>query len=86
MVPWNPEPADAWEDFREAQAGQTNEEQFAALDEDIELSSRRGRSKKLSAMVEWEFCPAIVQGIVELPSIEERVVSAPSKAGGSLIR
>ena len=41
---------------------------FQALDVDVELSSS---CRKLSAMAEWELCPAVVEGVVDLPAVAE---------------
>ena len=71
--PWNPEPEELCEQFQETQNGQNLGARFEALDEDIELTGRWDGSRRLSAMAEWEACPAIIEGIVELPSIEEEV-------------
>ena len=50
---------------------ETREHKFVALDVDIELSDRRESNRRPSAMVEWEACPAIIEGVVGLPTIAE---------------
>ena len=51
-----------------AQEGRNVRRFFEALDVDVELSAHG----KLSAMAELEFCPAIIEGIVDLPTIAEQ--------------
>ena len=48
--------------------GKEVRELFQALDVDVELSSR---GKKLSAMAEWGLCPAVIEGIIDLPAVAE---------------
>ena len=53
---------------RSPQEGRQIRERFQALDVDVELSSR---SKKLSAMAEWDLCPAVIEGVIDLPAVTE---------------
>ena len=62
------EPPDAGGDLIDRSVYQSAAEQ---LDSEIQLELRRGPPRWPSAMVAWEVSPALVEGLIELPCIEE---------------
>ena len=51
------------------------------MDGDLELLSGCGSAEKVSAMVAWEARPTIIEGVVDLPVIDEESISFHSVEG-----